>query len=112
MKKLLITGIFLIGFVMQTNAFNIKDCLEYRNTPDLNSKNLLSYIKENNLMDKITEVCSEEICTKLNFPTLEQGIKYFINRNIDILYSKDKEAALEAELKGFKMDKISINTCN
>ena len=54
MKKLLITGIFLIGFVMQTNAFNIKDCLEYRNTPDLNSKNLLSYIKENNLMDKIT----------------------------------------------------------
>jgi len=112
MKKLLITGILLIGFAVETNAFNIEDCLEYRNTPDLNSKNLLSYIKENNLMDKITEICSEDICTKLNFPTLEQSIKYFINRNVDILYNKDKEAALEAELKGFKIDKISINTCN
>ena len=112
MKKLLLTGIFLIGFAMNTNAFNINECLKYIQTQNLNSKNLLSYIKENNLADKIMEVCSEDICTKLNFSSLEQSIKYFIQRNIDILKNKDIEAAIEAELKGFKIDKIQINSCN
>lgn len=112
MKKLLLTGIFLIGFALNTNAFNINDCLEYIKTQNLNSKNLLSYIKENNLTDKIMEVCSEDVCTKLNFSTLEQSVKYFIQRNIDILKNKDIESALEAELKGFKIDKIQINSCN
>lgn len=112
MKKLLLTGIFLIGFALNTNAFNINDCLEDIKTQNLNSKNLLSYIKENNLTDKIMEVCSEDVCTKLNFSTLEQSVKYFIQRNIDILKNKDIESALEAELKGFKIDKIQINSCN
>ena len=102
---------FLIGFAMHTNAFNINDCLEDIQLENLNSKNLLSYIKENNLADKIMEVCSDDICTKLNFSELEQSVKYFIKRNIDFLKNKDIESAIEAELKGFKIDKISINSC-
>lgn len=111
MKKLLLTGIFLICFVSYTNAFDIKECIEEISNLQINSKNLLSYIKENNLTDKIMSVCSSETCKNLNGANLEQEIKEFIRQNINLLKNKDLESALEAELKGFKIDKISINEC-
>lgn len=112
MKKL-ITTLFFACLVMNTyQAFNIKDCIKDINIGDLNSKNLLTYIKENDLMDKITQVCSNEMCSKISISSLEQDIKEFINHNLNYLKSKDEDYSIEAELKGFRIDKILINSCN
>lgn len=111
MKKLIAT-LFLVSLAINTyQAFNIKDCIKDINVKDLNSKNLLTYIKENDLMDKITQVCSNDICSKISLSSLEQDIKEFINRNLNYLKNKDEDYSLEAELKGFRIDKILINSC-
>lgn len=112
MKKLLLTGFFLICFANHTSAFNMGDCIEEISNIQVNSKNLLTYLKENNLTDKIMNVCSGEVCKNLNGANLETEIKEFIKQNIKFLKNKDLEAAIEAELKGFRIDKIGINGCN
>lgn len=112
MKKL-ITTLFLVCLAMNTyQAFNIKDCIKDISVVDLNSKNLLTYIKDNDLMDKITQVCSHDMCSKISLSSLEQDIKEFINRNLNYLKSKDEDYSIEAELKGFRIDKILINSCD
>lgn len=112
MKKFILIGIFLVCLSLNTyNAFNINNCTNEMKINDLNSKNLLNYITENNLKDKILKVCSMDICTSLNASNLETDIKDFINRNLNYLKGKDNDLALEAELKGFKIDKIIINSC-
>ena len=78
---------------------------------DLNSKNLLVYIKENDLIGKIEKICSEEVCGKISIVTLEQDIKDFIKQHLNQLKRKDNDYALDAELKGFKIDKIIVNSC-
>lgn len=93
-------------------AFNIRDCIKDIHIGDLNSKDLLTYIKENELMNKITQVCSNDMCSKISFSSLEQDIKKFINHNLNYLKNKDEDYSLEAELKGFRIDKILINSCN
>lgn len=111
MKKM-ITALFLVCFAIHSyQAFNIKECLQEFQLEDLNSKKLLSYIKENNISDKIAEVCSNDICHKVSFSNLEQDIKDFIKQNIEYLKKKNEDYSLEAELKGFKIDKIIINSC-
>ena len=112
MKKLFLTGIFLIGFALQTNAFNINDCIEELAMQNINSKNLLTYLKENHLTDKILSVCSENICSNISFSHVEQDIKNFIKQNLAILKNENEEDALEAELKGFKIDKITFHSCD
>ena len=109
MKKL-ITTFFLICLATNTiQAFNINNCTQEMKLTDLNSKNLLNYIKENNLTDKIMQICSEDICNEINISRLEQDIKSFIKQNIKYLQSKDSDSSIEAELKGFRIDKIVIN---
>ena len=112
MKKLFIIGILLVSFgFSELQAFNINDCLEETVINNLNSKNLLTFIKENDLIGKIQKVCSEDICSNLNMVTLEQDIKNFIKQNLNYLREKDNDLALEAELKGFKIDKVIMNSC-
>lgn len=111
MKKL-ITTFFLICLATNTiHAFNINNCTQEMKLADLNSKNLLKYIEENNLTEKIMQVCSDDICNEINLSRLEQDIKSFIKQNIKYLKSKDNESSIEAELKGFRIDKIVINGC-
>ncbi len=112
MKKIMIT-IFLICFAINTyQAFNINNCIEDIKVKDLNSKDLLHYIKENNLSDKLMQVCSSDICSNINLANLERDIKDFISRNLNYLKNKDKEHSLEAELKGFRIEKLLINSCD
>ncbi len=111
MKKVII-AIFLFCLALNTyNAFNRNNCIDELKVNDLNSKNLLMYIKENNLEDKIVKVCSANICTTLNGPNLENNIKNFINKNLSYLSGKDEGIALEAELKGFRVERILFNSC-
>ncbi len=112
MKKLFVVAILLISFgIKELQAYNINDCLEETVVNHLNSKNLLTFIKENDLIGKIQKVCSEEVCSNLNMVTLEQDIKNFIKQHLNYLRVKDNENALEAELKGFKIEKIIFNSC-
>ncbi len=111
MKKI-ITTFFLVCFAWNTyNAFNMENCTKEININHLNSKNILSYIKENNLTNKIMKICSNDICSDINIQNIEQDIKEFIKRNLKYLESKDKDTSLEAELKGFRIDKILVNSC-
>lgn len=111
MKKLIST-LFLVCLAVNTyQAFNLNNCIKDIKIEDLNSKNLLTYIKENDLVDKITQICSNDLCSNINISTLEQDIKDFINRNLNYLKSKGEDYSLEADLKGFRIDKILINDC-
>ncbi len=111
MKKIIITLLFLFVAIQNYQAFNFNQCMKEIPIKDLNSKNLLTYIKENNLMDKITQVCSDNICSSINTATLEKDIKEFIKRNLNYLNLKDPEQKVEAELKGFRINKMKINAC-
>jgi hypothetical protein len=112
MKKYLIILIFLICLSINTyNAFNINECTNELKLSNLNSKNALEYIKENDLTDKIIKICSSNICMKINSATLERDINNFNAENINYLKNKDEEAAINAGLKGFKIEKIIINSC-
>ena len=112
MKKYLILFIFLICLSINTyNAFNKNNCTNEIKTSNLNSKNLLTYINENNLKDKIDRVCSSNICVSINPSNVERDIKSFIEKNISYIKNKNEEAALEAELKGFRIEKIIIYSC-
>ncbi len=111
MKKL-ITIFFLISFAINTyNAFTTEECNQEISLQNLNSKNIISYIEENNLTNKIMKICSSSICSDINIQNLEQDIKEFIERNLNYLRSKDTDTSLEAELKGFRIDKIIFNKC-
>ncbi len=112
MKKLILT-FFLVCLTANTiQAFNINNCTKSMQLTDLNSKNLLNYIIENQLTDKIMEVCSDNLCSNINVSHLEQDIKSFIQKNIKYLKSKDEESSIEAELKGFRINKLIINDCD
>lgn len=113
MKKYLILFIFLICLSINTyNAFNKNNCINEIKIETLNSKNVLEYIQQNNLVDKIYKICSTDICVTINPSNIERDIKSFTEKNINYLRSKNEVAALNAELKGFKIDKIIVESCN
>lgn len=102
MKKWIMSGLIVLAI----NGINNK-VIQPNN---LNSKNLLNYIKENNLLDKVTEVCSEDLCRPISISNFEYDIKEFIKQNINYLKDQNLDASIEAELKGFKIDNIKINS--
>jgi hypothetical protein len=113
MKKYFIILIFLVCLSINTyNAYNIDKCTNEIKTTSLNSKNILKYLKENELDNKITKICSTDICMKINSANLERDINSFKEKYITYLKNKNEEASFEAELKGFKISKIIINTCS
>ncbi len=111
MKKIVTTILFICLAINSYNAFNMENCKKEIQFNNLNSKNILSYLKENELTNKIIKICSNDLCSDVSIGSIEQDIKEFIKRNLDYLNAKDKDTSLEAELKGFRIDKILINSC-
>jgi hypothetical protein len=112
MKKYLFILIFLLCLSINSyNALNINKCTNEIKLDNVNSKNVIEYITENNLDENITKICSTDICMNINPINLQRDIKSFIEKNISYLKNKDEEISLNAELKGFKIDKIIINSC-
>ncbi len=111
MKKLIVTLFFLFLAIHSYKAFDVNNCMQNIFLNDLNSKNVLNYLKENDLFDKVTKICSEDMCADINVSNLEGDIKDFIKQNIKYLKNKGENYSLEAELKGFKIAKISFNSC-
>lgn len=112
MKKFTALIIFLICLSVNTyNAYNKNNCTNTLKPSNLNSKNLINYLKENNILDNLDRVCSKDICISINVSNLERDIKSFIEKNLNYIQNKNPEAALEAELKGFRIDKIITYDC-
>ena len=98
MKKLFISFLLVTCFSLNVfNAYSKTNCSEEIVLENVNSKDLLNYIYDNHLIDKILRVCSKDLC--------------FVNKNIRYLLSFDEEQGLNAQLKGFKVEKIIINSC-
>ncbi len=112
MKKIVLISIFLFCLSINTyQAINKNNCMSEIIPNDLNSKNLLTYIQENNLKDHIYRVCSKDICASLNASNLERSINNFIKENLAYLEHKNEEQALEASLKGFRIEKFIVYSC-
>ena len=92
-------------------AFDYSNCLKEIRVSGLNSKNLVDYIKNNNLLDKVVRVCSADICYGVNGASIEENVDVFIRKNIDYLEKKDSEFAIEVNLKGFRIEKIIVKEC-
>ena len=61
MKKIVAT-LFLLCLAINTyKAFEIKNCTKNLTLDNLNSKDLLTYIKENDLLGKVSQVCSQDL---------------------------------------------------
>lgn len=112
MKKLLITLFFICLAINTYQAFSEKDCFKDIRIENLNSKDLLSYLEENRLVNKVNKVCSNDICTSIHFSNLEQDIASFIKKNVEYLKTKGEEISINADLKGFKIDRIFITECD
>lgn len=113
MKKIFILFLFLICLTVNTyNAISVNKCMKELHPKNLNSKNIYDYFKENNLNLKVDKICSENLCSDLNTSNIENDIKNFVEKNINYLQNKNEEQALEAELKGFKIKKIFIYSCD
>lgn len=111
MKKLLVI-FFLVCFCINTyNAFSDKNCLKDIKINNLNSKNLYNYLKDNDLLTKVNKVCSENICKDIHFSNIEFDIESFIKKNIEYLKNKGDDVSLNAELKGFPIERILVHNC-
>lgn len=109
MKKLGIVWIFLFClFINVYQAIAKSSQINEMRPSNLNSKDLLSYIEKNNLQDNLYKVCSQHICIDINSSNLERNYKKFIEKNIEYLQNKNEEQAIEASLKGFKIEKIIL----
>ncbi len=112
MKKLFISFILVMCFSLNVfNASSKNNCSEEIILENVNSNDLLNYIYDNHLLDKILRVCSKDLCSSLNATQIESDIKTFVNKNIRYLFGIDEEEGLNAQLKGFKIEKIVINSC-
>lgn len=112
MKKYAIMILFLICLSINTyQAISKNNCTNEIKPTSLNSKNLLNYIEENNLIESIHQVCSSEICVTINPSNMKRDIQKFMEKHINYIKSKSEEAAIDAQLKGFKIDSIRFYSC-
>lgn len=112
MKKLFISFILIACFSLSNlEAYSKDKCLEEIYLEEVNSNDILSYIYENDLLDKIIRICSKDICSSINATQIESDIKEFVTKNIRYLKGINEEVGLNADLKGFKIEKIILNSC-
>ena len=113
MKSYFFIIIFLLCLSLNTfKAYNAEECQNNIYLNNVNSKNLIDYLIQNNLREKVNKVCSVDICMTINPNNLERDIKSFITRNINFLKNRvDENTFINLQLKGFKIEKITINEC-
>lgn len=113
MKKIVILLLFLVCLSINSyKAYTIEHCYSEIIPKNLNSKHVVNYLKEVNIATKMNKICSQNICETINPSNLERDIKNFVDKNIQYLKTKDEKSSLDAELKGFKITKIILNSCD
>lgn len=111
MKKIIVT-LFLLCLAFNTyQAFSIKNCSKTLTFDNLNSNDLLSFLKENDLLGKVSQVCSQDLCKSLSINTIEHDIQEFIKQNVKYIKSQNEELGISADLKGFRIEKLLMNDC-
>ena len=87
-KWILLLGLLTIFFAINVRAKTI-------NNLELNSKDLIMYLKENNQLEKVKYICNNKYCSKVMIGNREKEINNFINQYI----SKIKKKSLEEGIK-------------
>ena len=92
---------FVLLVTVSAKTYNGFDKLD-----NLNSKNLLAYLKEHE--DKRAyKVCNSDYCDYLKYDNLEKSVKVYINDYIEFVKEKtDEDTSVKVYLQGFKITKI------
>lgn len=79
------------------------------NNIDINSLEIIDYLKENNQLHKVKYICTNNYCSKEMYGNRKIEIDNFINDYISKIKKKSLEEGIKVELKGFKITKIVLN---
>lgn len=79
------------------------------NKIEINSLEIIEYLKNNHEIDKVKYICTNNYCSKEMYGNREKEIRKFINNYISIVKKKSLEEGIKVELKGFKITKIVLN---
>ena len=101
-KWLIVLSLITIFFMINVRAKTI-------NNLELNSKDLIKYLKANNQLEKVKYICNMTYCSKEMIGNREIEIDNFINEYISQIKKKSLEEGIKVELKGFKITKIVLN---
>lgn len=77
---------------------------------EINSKNILEYIKGQKYFNEIKTICSENFCKEIDLTNLTHSLENFIEKyELEVLKSSGEEKAFEVKLKGFPITKINLS---
>lgn len=91
--------IFFVSVVKAENVNNI----------EINSLEIIDYLKESKMIEKVKYICTDDCCSKEMYGNREKEIKIFIHNYISKIKEKSLEEGIKVELKGFKITKIVFN---
>lgn len=72
----------------------------------LNSNDLIDYLKNNNIIDKVSMICTNNVCSNTFIGNKEILIKRFIDCYVNKIKEENLEDGINVELKGFPITKI------
>lgn len=101
-KWIILLSLLTIFFAINVRATDV-DSIE------LNSKNLISYLKKNNQLEKVKYICNTKYCSKEMIGNREIEINNFIDSYVSQIKKKSLEEGIKIELKGFKITKVAFN---
>ncbi len=111
MKKIIILALVFCFITHTYQAMETENCTKELTIENLNSKNLLAYIKEKDLLGKVSQICSQDFCKTISWNNVEHDVKEFIKQNVNYIKSKSEELGISADLKGFRIEKIITRDC-
>ena len=101
MKKCFFVLVFFLIMIVTVSAKNIDDDLM------LNSKELLEYLKAQDLNGKQIMICNQDYCDSLKYDNLEKSVKVYIDDYIKFVNQKtDDDTSVRVSLKGFLITEI------
>jgi len=107
MKKYFFVLVIFLIMMVTVSAKGVDNKAVINN---LNSHDLLEYLKENNLSGKTIKVCNQDYCDYLKYKNLDKAVKIYIDDYIEYVKEKtDEETSVRVSLKGFLIKEISYS---
>ncbi|MBQ6686901.1 MAG: hypothetical protein IJN03_00065 [Bacilli bacterium] len=104
MKKYFFIFILFLAMILTVSAKNIDRNLDVNN---LNSRDLLGYLKEIKQNPKSIKVCNKDYCDYLKYNSLEKSVNTYIDEYISFVKNKsDEETSIKVLLQGFLITEI------
>lgn len=93
--------------VITVSAKNVDSVLDINN---LNSNNLLEYLKTQDINGKTIRVCNQDYCDYLKHESLSKSVKIYIDNYINYIKEKtDVDTSVRVSLKGFLITEITYS---